>query len=292
MSRRRSNTDWSQLTQKIQSDEQSKSYDDEGAVYKPQMNDKGVGNKIIRFLEPPETEEFPFAKVFNHGFQGTNGWFIENCPTTKGNDCPVCKENSRIWDQDEATARPRSRKLSYWSNVLVIQDKENPANEGKVFKYRYGVKIWDKIKEELADGNTVFSYENGSNFKLKMKKIQSGSRSYPSYDASSFSDPSPISLNDAPLTDDEIDDIHDQLQSLNEIVDDSKFKSYADLADWFTKKTGVPVATSPNGTVASAQPSAPVAVATSVAETTTTEVVETENVEDDEDAFFDALKDG
>ena len=292
----RKKIDWNSVASEMDKLENKNSYEtDEGAVFKPKTKQDGTGSFIVRFLEPPKEEALPFAKIYNHGFQSANKmWFIENCPTTKMNQCPVCTENSRIWDDDEQTARPRSRKLSYWTNVMVVKDDETPDNVGKVFKYRFGVKIWEKIKEELDDNNQVFDYEAGSNFKLKIKLVKSGSRSYPNYDSSSFSDPSPIGLGKTPFTESEIDAIHEQAQPLAAIVADKEFKSYSELATLFTKKTSIPVPTSVGGSVGGASAERPVqtpvakAVVETVVDTAVDTVVDTETASDTE--FFDILQ--
>jgi len=173
---------------------------------------------------------------------------------------------------------------------MVVKDDETPENVGKVFKYRFGVKIWEKIKEELDDKNPVFDYDTGSNFKLKIKQVKSGPRSFPNYDSSSFSDPSPIGLGKKPFTDTEIDAIHDQCQSLESIVADKEFKTYSELATNFTKKTTVPVPTSENGVVEQVQ-TTPVTPVTQVVESTVETVVEenTEEAESDSE-FFNILQ--
>ena len=47
------------------------------------------------------------------------------------------------------SARKRKRKLSYYANILVVSDPKHPENEGKVFLYKFGKKIFDKITEAM-----------------------------------------------------------------------------------------------------------------------------------------------
>ncbi len=122
----------------------------------------GNGFAVIRFLPACEGEEIPWARVFSHGFRGPGGdWFIENCPTTLGQKCPVCEANSVLWnsgiESDKEIARARKRKLRYISNILVVSDPAHKENEGKIFLYNYGKKIFDKITESMTrdDGFTV-----------------------------------------------------------------------------------------------------------------------------------------
>ena len=238
--------DWNTVTEQIKSQDKPKSFNnaaDEG-LFKAQVNSDGNANILMRFLPPAPGEELPFVKKYNHGFQGVNGWFIEDCPTSIGKPCPVCKYNQTIWGSNETQARNQKRKVSFYANILVIQDENHPENNGKVFKYRYGIKIHEKIMEKLAPESSidepvqVFDFDHGANFKLKIKTVKSGPRSYPNYDSSSFNESSAISLGNGALTDDEIEEIDAKLFRLNPIVDKENFKSYNDLATKLGSKIG------------------------------------------------------
>ena len=132
---------------------------------------------VIRFLPAPEGEDIPIVRVFSHGFQGKGGWFIENCPTTIGRKCPVCEANNELWnsgiEDNKKVARDRKRKLSYISNILVVSDPANPENEGKVFLFKYGKKIFDMLQEAMNPSDpdlpkfNPFDFWKGANFKLK-----------------------------------------------------------------------------------------------------------------------------
>ena len=119
----------------------SDSYKDE-RVWRPQTDKTGNGYAVIRFLPACDGEDIPWARVFSHAFKGKGGWFIENCPTTIGGKCPMCEVNNELWnsglESDKDIARAQKRKLSYYSNILVVSDPANPENEGKVFLYKYG----------------------------------------------------------------------------------------------------------------------------------------------------------
>ena len=120
----------------------------------PEVDKSGIGYAVIRFLPAPQGEDDPFVRRFQHGFKAEDGkWFIEECPTTIGNDCPVCTENSRLWnteiESNKNIARDRKRKLQYISNIMVVKDPANPQNEGKVFLYRYGKMIWNKLQNAM-----------------------------------------------------------------------------------------------------------------------------------------------
>ena len=153
---------------------------DDNRFWKPELDKTGNGYAVIRFLPAVEGEELPWARVWSHAFQGPGGWYIENSLTTLGQKDPVSEENSKLWntgsDADKEIARKRKRKLSYFTNILVVSDPAHPENEGKIFLYKFGKKIFDKITEamkpEFADEQAInpFDFWEGANFKLKIRK--------------------------------------------------------------------------------------------------------------------------
>ena len=212
------------------SPQEKKSYVDE-RLWKPQMDKTGNGYAVIRFLPAVEGEDLPWAKVWNHAFQGPTGqWYIENSLTTIGQNDPVSEMNSAYWnsgvESDKEIARKQKRKLQYFANILVIKDSANPANEGKVMLYRFGKKIFDKCMEAMQpafeDENPVnpFDFWEGADFKLKIRKVDG----YWNYDKSEFDAPSPIFKDD-----DEIEAVWKKQYPLAEFSAESNFKSYDEL---------------------------------------------------------------
>ena len=212
------------------SPQEKKSYVDD-RIWKPVMDKTGNGFAIIRFLPAPKGEELPWAKLWNHAFQGPTGqWYIENSLTTIGQNDPVSEHNSALWnsgvESDKEIARKQKRKLQYYSNIYVVKDSANSENEGKVFLYRYGKKIFDKIMETMQpafeDETPInpFDFWEGANFKLKLRKVDG----YWNYDKSEFADPSALSKEDA-----ELEEIWGKQYSLKEFTDNSNFKSYDEL---------------------------------------------------------------
>ena len=199
-------------------------------LWKPEMDKTGNGYAVIRFLPAPDGEELPWAKLYSHAFQGPGGWYIENSLTTIGQKDPLGEYNRELWnsgrDEDKDTVRKQKRKLSYYANIYVVQDKANPQNEGKVFLYKFGKKIFDKIMEamqpEFEDETPInpFDFWTGANFKLKLKKVAG----YWNYDSSEFDRPSPL-LDD----DDALEQIWKQQYSLEAETAADKFKSYEQL---------------------------------------------------------------
>ena len=226
--------DVSALSQKMEKMNDKKSYKDD-RYWRPELDKSSNGYAVIRFLPAAGDEELPFARLYTHGFQGKGGWFIENCPTTLGKKCPVCEANSELWnsglESDKDLARGRKRRLSYISNILVVSDPTNPQNEGKVFLYKYGKKIFDKIQEsmkpEFEDESPVdpFDFWKGANFKLKVRKVAG----YINYDKSEFEAQCALFDGD----DSRLEDLWKSEYSLQDIVAPTEFKSHEELKDKF-----------------------------------------------------------
>ena len=198
--------------------------------WKPEVDKAGNGYAVIRFLPAPEGCELPWAQVWSHAFQGPGGWYIENSLTTMGQKDPVSEHNRVLWnsgsDRDKEIARKQKRKLSYYANIYVVSDPAHPENEGRVFLYKFGKKIFDKITEamqpQFADEEAInpFDFWAGANFKLKIRKVEG----YWNYDKSEFEKPSAL-LDD----DDKLERIYKGLNNLNEFSDAKNFKSYEEL---------------------------------------------------------------
>jgi len=199
-------------------------------LWKLDVDKSGNGYAVIRFLPAPNGEDLPFVKLYSHAFQGPGGWYIENSLTTLGQKDPVSEYNSELWnngtDAGKELARKQKRKLTYVSNIYVVKDPANPANEGKVFLFKFGKKIFDKLtaamQPEFEDEEAIdpFDFWQGANFKLKAKNVAG----YRNYDSSEFAAPSPL-LDD----DDAMEAIWKKQYSLAELVAADQFKSYDEL---------------------------------------------------------------
>lgn len=199
-------------------------------LWKLDVDKSGNGYAVIRFLPAPESEDLPFVKIYSHAFQGTGGWLIDNCLTTLNQKCPVCEHNSTLWnngtDAGKEVARKQKRKLTYVSNIYVVKDPTNPENEGKVFLFKYGKKIFDKISEamqpEFEDETPIdpFDFWQGANFKLKAKNVAG----YRNYDSSEFASQSAL-LDD----DDALEAIWKKQYSLAEFLSPNEYKTYDEL---------------------------------------------------------------
>jgi hypothetical protein len=256
----------------------------EDNFWKPEVDKAGNGYAVIRFLPQPSVDgddALPWVKVFNHGFQGPGGWYIENSLTTLGQKDPVSEYNTQLWNSgveaNKEVARKQKRRLSYIANIYVVEDSKNPQNEGKVFLYKFGKKIFDKINEAM---NPAFEDEkplnpfdmwNGANFKLKIRKVEG----YQNYDKSEFESPSAL-LND----DSKLEAIWKKEYSLKEFLAPENFKSYDELKAKLDKVLGLdgsPVVAKTTVEQAKAMPRKPVMADAGIAE------------DDDDLAYFSKL---
>ena len=213
-------------------DQANKNKYQDDRLWKPELDKTGNGYAVIRFLPASNDEEMPWQRVWSHAFQDKGGWYIENSLTTLNAKDPVSEDNTRLWntgvDSDKDIARKRKRKLSYYSNIYIVSDPKHPENEGKVFLYKYGKKIFDKISEamqpQFADEKAInpFDFWKGANFKLKIRKVDG----YWNYDKSEFEGVTPVASEDA-----NIKAIWAKQYPLKPFVDPSNFKSYDELKE-------------------------------------------------------------
>ena len=267
--------------------QEKKSYVDE-RLWKPELDKSGNGYAVIRFLPAVSGEDLPWAKVWNHAFQGPTGqWYIENSLTTLNQKDPVSEHNTALWntglESDKEIARKQKRKLQYFSNIYVVSDTKHPENEGKVFLFRYGKKIFDKItaamSPEFEDEKAInpFDFWEGANFKLKIRKVDG----YWNYDKSEFEDTSKLFEDDS-----EADKVWKSQHSLAEFTAASNFKSYDELK---TRLDAVLSGTVKVGNVADDLDDAPVAKPKVDTKPVTTKVETPVVEEDDTLAYFEKL---
>lgn len=203
---------------------------DDDRFWKPEVDKAGNGYAVIRFLPAPANEDVPFVRVWDHGFQGPGGWYIEKSLTTLGKEDPVSEYNTQLWNSgieaNKDVVRKQKRRLSYYSNIYVVKDPAHPENEGKVFLFKYGKKIFEKLNDAMnpkyEDEKPVnpFDLWEGANFKLKIRNVEG----YRNYDKSEFDSPAPLIDDDAAL-----EKLWKSEHALNEFVDPKNFKSYEEL---------------------------------------------------------------
>lgn len=245
------------LTKAIEDKNKGSFAKDDERFWQPEVDKAGNGFAIIRLLDTPAVDGedgLPWVQVFNHGFQGGGGWYIENCPTSLGRDhkCPACEHNNKLWNSGieankEIVSKFQKRRLVYISNVLVVSDKNRPENEGKVFLWKYGKKIFDKVQEripaKLPDGTyethdvldedfkkfNPYDFWKGANLKLKIRHVEG----YRNYDKSEFDVQSPVYTDDK-----KIEAMWKSAHSLLQFLAPKEFKSYDELTDRLNRALG------------------------------------------------------
>ena len=210
---------------------EKKSYGDD-RFWKPTVDEGGNGYAVIRFLPAGEGQDLPWVRYWDHFFKGPSGqWYIEKSLTTIGQNDPVSELNSRLWnsgiEDDKEIARKQKRRLHYVSNILVVNDPSNPANNGKVFLYDFGKKIFDKIMDKMQpefpgeEPVNPFDFWNGADFQLKIRNVAG----YRNYDKSEFKAPSALYEADEV----KLESTYNQMFDIAEFTDPASFKSYDEL---------------------------------------------------------------
>jgi len=255
--------------------------------WKPELDKSGNGYAVIRFLPQPTGEDLPWVRIWGHAFRGPGGWYIENSLTTLNRKDPVSEYNTELWNSgleaDKETARKQKRILKYYSNVLIVSDPKHPENEGKIFLFRYGKKIHDKLAEvinpqfEDETAYDPFDFWKGANFKLKVRKVDG----FWNYDKSEFDAPSEVYDGD----EGKLEALYGKLYSLTQFLGEDNYKSYDDLKSKLHRTlTGSGV----QGTVEKFTPT-PKAVSSAPVETTTP--ASSDEGEEDTLSYFAKLAD-
>ena len=217
---------------------EKKSYNDD-RYWKPELDKSGNGYAVVRFLPTPEGEDMPWVSYWDHGFQKA-GWYIEKSLTTLNKQDPVSEYNTQLWntgiEANKEIARKQKRRLHYVSNVYVVSDPKNPDNEGKVFLYKFGKKIFEQLKEAISpqfedeDAINPFDLREGANFKIKIRKVDG----YWNYDKSEFDSVSPLFDDEGQLT-----EVATSVNSLSDIIAPSEFKTYDELKEKLDRILGL-----------------------------------------------------
>lgn len=226
------------LVSAADTNKKKESYGDD-RMWKPTVDKAGNGYAVIRFLPAVEGDDLPWAKYFDHFFQGPTGqWYVEKSLTTIGKDDPVSQINSKLWnngtEEGKKAARKQKRRLHYVTNIMVVSDPENPENNGKVFLYQFGAKIFDKIMDAMqpqyADETPMnpFDMWKGASFKIKIAQV-AGFRNY---------DRSEFGASEALADDAKLEVIYGQEFSLKEFTDPDTYKSYDELNLKLTRVLG------------------------------------------------------
>ena len=238
-----SQTSMKTLAEQLGKEKAGGSYAVDTRFWTPDIDKAGNGYAVIRFLPAPDDHDMPYVKTYSHGFKIGQKWFIENCPTTIGGECPVCEANSVLWDTgvkaNKDIASNRARQLQYVGNILVISDSKRPENEGKVFLFKYGKKIFEKVSSAIEplfeDEKAINPYDFwlGANFKLKIRQHEG----FRNYDMSAFEPASALLDGD----DEALEALWKKEYALKEFVEPKQYKGNAELKAKFDQVvSGVP----------------------------------------------------
>lgn len=218
----------------VKSAVEDKGYTNE--FYYPERDQQGAASVVIRFLPQKDPEAVPFVSLFRHMFKGDDGkWVVADlCATTIGGECEICKRNSILWNTNnkdkQAIARARKRKKEYICNVLVVKDPKSPEKEGKVFPYRFGPTIYEKIKSAISpsyedeSGFNPFDLWEGADFLLRIRKDSQSKQI--TYDDSKFAQQSMLCDGD----EEKIVKLLDQCVDLSKYIDPSLVINNDELA--------------------------------------------------------------
>jgi hypothetical protein len=229
------------LKQDVQAATSKTSYADD-RFWEPTKDSSGSGYAVLRFLPARAESDLPFAKTYSHGFKNMGNWFIENCPTTIGKDCPVCSANNELWnsgiESNKKIASERKRNLKYIANVYIVKDPAHPENDGQIKLFRFGQKIMDKIQTSLngrpelgIEPKNVFGFFDSVNFNLVMVKVAN----FPNYDQSTFVDAGDLHGGDET----KLMEVLNKMYDLNEFTAEKQFKSPEELKTRLDKVLGL-----------------------------------------------------
>ena len=245
------NSNIDRLSSAMENLDKKKSSNGDDRQWKLTVDKAGTGHAIIRFLPAPEGEDLPWVRIFDHGFQGPGGWYIEKSLTTLEQKDPCSEYNSTLWNNDTEAgkdqARKQKRRLGYHANILVVDDPANPENNGRVFLYRFGAKIFEKIKDAMSpefstdEAFDPFNLWNGANFKLRAKQVAG----YRNYDSSEFAAVSEVGADDT-----EREAVWGKEYSLQSLIGPNEFKSYDELKLRLTQVLGLDAASAAAPTAA------------------------------------------
>jgi hypothetical protein len=222
----------------------------------------GESTVLLRFLPAPVDDiELPYAEVFHHSYKNNGKLLLEKCPQSmsKTNKCPVCEHGTKLWrNGDKEDAKQFFHQVSYYVNVLIINDINTPENNGKIFVLKLGKSLFKKLKDKMSPSEedkelgatavNIFDYEEGLNFKLKIsetviKEKRNGedySYTVPRYDGSTWVDvPTKIGIDPKkPFTEQEIDEkIEKNLIPLKPYIFDDQ-KEYSALQERLNRVLG------------------------------------------------------
>lgn len=233
-----------QTLTEISQNSTKKEYPKDEKLFKYTRDSSGNAFIQIRFL-PSRNQLPPLVPRYEHYFENIVGdkkrVFFDTCPTTIGNPCPLCESNRKAWQGgNEDLARKRARKSTWFVNIFVIKDSQTPDNNNKVFVWKIGKKIYEKIMaamkpsdEDISAGKKpidVFDLETGADFVVKVKNVAG----FVNYDSSYFTDTKPLFKDEK-----EIESVFNDIYLLDEYIDPKNFKGSEEITKRLDYVNGV-----------------------------------------------------
>lgn len=174
----------------------SDKYAEDNRFYKLTKDKEGNGGAIIRFL--PDRNRNMIQQVYKINTtiekNGKKRFVNELSPNTIGAPCPFQEKWQELWNAgDKDESKKFGRAIRFYTNIKVIKDPANPANEGKIFLLDMSGTMKDKIQKIVnpsqADRDLgqapkeLFNPIKGNSFRLVSKKGSNGMINYDSSEA-------------------------------------------------------------------------------------------------------------
>lgn len=223
----------------------------QGGAWKDILKTVPENTYLVRLIPNVDDVANTLMQYYMHGWNASDsGRYTQTvCPTTYGEDCPICTERFRLWNAGDEESKEASKKFArkerYYANVYVVDDPVHPENNGTVKVYGYGRQLAAVIEDGLTGddkddvGMRAFDFtKNGCNLRIKVEKNKAG---FPNYDRSKFTSPSAIEVT--------LEDVSEQMHDFDPLL---TRKTRDEMEEMLAIETGVPVAhkTAPTGVVA------------------------------------------
>ena len=227
------------------------------------------GTAVIRLLPGKGGNTPPIVRVYEHSarvfHKGENKYryYIEPSPSSIGEACPI----SEVWyelgdvgtEEAEKIKKTFSRSTKFIANILVVNDPANPENNGKVFYWKFGVKLFEKFQAALEPTEAqikvgkrpieLFDPMLGADVMLQTKKLAG----FVNYDDTTIEMPSAAFESEDVMT----EVVTEKCIDLTEFISADHYKAYKDLQGklaWILEKTPIEAMLIANGSAVITQP--------------------------------------
>lgn len=206
--------------------------------YKLKRDENGNGAAIIRFLPDPNMKLL--QQLYRINCNGQKGaerrWVSELSPQNINQPDPFHKMWADLWQAGKKEeARQFARQTRFYTNILVIKDPAEPANEGKVFLLDLSQSLKLMLENAMfpsdadralgAEPKALFNPLQGHNFKLVSSKAATG---FITYEKSSVVD-AVTSVFDS--KEEAVTFIKENCYPLDDFLKPEAYKSYEELQE-------------------------------------------------------------